>query len=642
MAEKTILKSYISLTRSRFTKYHRETKWNDAQNPIVKNLVCGLVVLIVMMYPAHIQAQFADFGLGEKSPVEKLSAKGYLSIDKVQPGSQFQIAVVVEILEGWHVNANPAGEGLIATEVIFPDTPHLTFGEVVYPKGEVLALGSIGEAPVYHDTITIGVQADLSQTASIDPMTLDLELRYQACNDEQCLLPETLTFAVPIEIVGIEDTIQRINDAVFANVQFGAPPSGDDEGSLARALSGGSVWLAFLLVFAGGILTSLTPCVYPLIPITVSVFGANESASFLKSFLLSVVYVLGIVVTYSILGVAVASTGAVFGQIMANPWVVGFISLILGTLGLSMFGVFEIRLPYAVQNRLNTVGGTGFAGAFAMGTVAGVIAAPCTGPALAVVLTYIATTGSLFLGFWLMFTYALGMGLLFIGIGTFSGLLSALPRSGGWMYVLENVFGIAIITMALYFLKDVFLPLQDFLQNSLPFFAIAGGLVLIGVWLGKLTQRFSGISRRMQFQKACGLLLAVLGAYMFVGGIQQPAGPHLNWVYDEVEGLEIAKREDKLVMLDFYASWCAACKELDHKTYADPEVAAKLDDYVSVKLDFTRSSETTEALTEKYQIPGLPVVIFMDANGTVLKRFTGFVGAEEMLGILDDIEKRPQ
>ena len=213
-------------------------------------------------------------------------------------------------------------------------------------------------------------------------------------------------------------------------------------------------------------MTSLTPCVYPLIPITVSVFGANESAGFLKSFLLSVVYVLGIVVTYSILGVAVASTGAVFGQIMANPWVVGFISLILVSLGLSMFGVFEIRLPYAVQNRLNTVGGTGFAGAFAMGTVAGVIAAPCTGPALAVVLTYIATTGSLFLGFWLMFTYALGMGLLFIGIGTFSGLLSALPRSGGWMYVLENVFGIAIITMALYFLKDVFPPLQDFLQNS--------------------------------------------------------------------------------------------------------------------------------------------------------------------------------
>ncbi len=603
---------------------------------------CALA-LITITSTMRVQAQFADFGLGEGPPVEKLTAEGYLSLDKVQPGSQFQMAVVVEIAEGWHVNANPAGEGLIATEVIFPDTPHLTFGEVVYPTGEVLELGSIGEAPVYHDTITIGVQANLSQDVPIEPITVNLELRYQACNEEQCLLPEVLAFEVPIEIVGIEDAIQRINEAVFANIQFGALPSaGDDEGTLARALSGGQVWLAFLLVFAGGILTSLTPCVYPLIPITVSVFGANESAGFLKSFLLSVVYVLGIVVTYSILGVAVASTGAVFGQIMANPWVVGFISLILVSLGLSMFGVFEIRLPYAVQNRLNTVGGTGFAGAFAMGTVAGVIAAPCTGPALAVVLTYIATTGSLFLGFWLMFTYALGMGLLFIGIGTFSGLLSALPRSGGWMYILENVFGIAIITMALYFLKDVFPPLQDFLQNSLPFFAVAGGLVLIGVWLGKLTERFSGISLPMKFRKACGLLLAVLGAYMFVGGIQQPAGPHLDWVYDEAQGFEIAKREDKLVMLDFYAAWCAACKELDHQTYADPAVAAKLANYVNIKLDFTRSSETTEVLTEKYQIPGLPVVIFMDAEGTVLKRFTGFVDAEKMLGILDEVESRGQ
>ena len=606
-------------------------------------LFWSLLTLIAITFPIRTQAQFRDLLLDEKVPVEKLAAKGYLSLDKVQPGSQFEIAAVVEIAKGWHVNANPAKEGFIATQVSLPEVPHLTFGEVVYPAGDMLKLGSIGEAPVYHDTITIGIQADLSQTAPVGLSTLDFQLRYQACNDEQCLLPETLDFSVPIEIVGIEGTVQRVNETVFANIEFAAPPGATgDEGSLARALSGGQVWLAFLLVFAGGILTSLTPCVYPLIPITVSIFGANESAGLLKSFLLSVVYVIGIVVMYSILGVAVASTGAVFGQIMANPWVVGFISLILVTLGLSMFGVFEIRLPYAVQNRLNTVGGAGFAGAFAMGTVAGVIAAPCTGPALAVVLTYIATTGSLFLGFWLMFTYALGMGLLFIGIGTFSGLLSALPRSGGWMYVLENIFGVAIITMALYFLKDVFPVLQSFLQNSLPFFGIAGGLVLVGLWLGKLTQRFSGIPGRVKFQKACGLLLAVLGAYMFIGGIQQPAGPHLDWVYDEAAGFEIAKREDKLVMLDFYASWCAACKELDHLTYADPAVAARLADYVNVKLDFTRTSETTKALTKKYEIPGLPVVIFTDADGVPLKRFTGFVDAEKMLGILDEIENGRQ
>ena len=608
-----------------------------------KYIHCCLLTLLAVTFPLCTQAQFADFGLGGEAPIEKLSAKGYLSLDKLHPGSQFQIAVVAEIAKGWHVNANPAKEGFIATEVTPPEVPHLTFGEIVYPAGEVLKLGSIGEASVYHGTITIGIQAALSRTAPVGSSTLDFQLEYQACDDAQCLLPETLDFSIPIEIAGIDKTVQRINEAVFANIEFGAPPGATgDEGSLERALFGGQVWLAFLLVFAGGILTSLTPCVYPLIPITVSVFGANESAGLFRSFLLSVVYVVGIVVMYSILGVAVASTGAVFGQIMANPWVVGCISLILVTLGLSMFGVFEIQLPSSVQNRLNTVGGAGFAGAFAMGTVAGVIAAPCTGPALAAVLTYIATTGSLFLGFWLMFTYALGMGLLFIGIGTFSGLLSALPRSGGWMYVLENVFGIAIITMALYFLKDVFQPLQSFLQNSLPFFAIAGGLVLIGLWLGQLTQRFSGISPRMQFQKACGLLLAVIGAYMFVGGIQQPAGPQLDWVYDEAEGFEIAERERKLVMLDFYASWCAACNELDHQTYSDPAVAERLADYVNVKLDFTRTSETTKALAEKYEIPGLPVVIFMDADRKELKRFTGFVDAENMLGILDKIERSMQ
>jgi len=599
-----------------------------------------LLTLITTVFPICVHAQLADLRFSGRPPVEKLSAKGYLSLDKVQPGSQFQIAVVLEIAEGWHVNANPAGEGLIATEVLLPDTPTVAFGEVVYPTGEVLDIASIGAAPVYHNTITIGIQTALLQNAPIQPMTLALQLQYQACNDEQCLLPETLPVNIPLDVVGIEDTVQRINEGIFANVAFGEPPNTGDEGSLARALSDGQVWLAFLLVFAGGILTSLTPCVYPLIPITVSIFGANESTGFLRSLLLSGVYVLGIVLTYSILGVAVASTGAVFGQIMANPWVVGFISLILVTLGLSMFGLFEIRLPYTMQNRLNTVGGAGFAGAFAMGTVAGVIAAPCTGPALAVVLTYIATTGSLFLGFWLMFTYALGMGLLFIGIGTSSGLLSALPRSGGWMYVLENIFGIAIITMALYFLKDVFSPLQDFLQNSLPFFAIAGSLVLVGLWLGKLTQGFWGIPRLMQLRKACGILLAVLGTYMFVGGIQQPTYPQLNWVYDETAGLENAKQEGKLVMLDFYASWCAACKELDHETYANPDVAAKLADYVNVKLDFTRSSETTEALTEKYQIPGLPVVIFMDAQGNILKRITGFVDAKKMLNILEEIESK--
>ncbi len=595
-----------------------------------------LLLLLTTVLPNFIHAQFPDldFPDTDNQSIEKLTAEAHLSQNKVKPGSEFQIAIIVDIAKGWHVNANPTRKGLIATKVTPSDTPNLTFEEVVYPSGDTLNIESIGIASVYHDTITIGVPATLLQTAPIEPISLNLEIEYQACNDEQCLIPTTHVVKIPIEVVSAADTVEQTNEAIFANIEFG-----EREGGIAGALLGGKLWLAFLLVFVGGIATSLTPCVYPLIPITVSIFGANESTGVFKSFLLSVVYVVGIIVTYSILGVAVASTGAVFGQILVNPWVVGVISLILVSLGLSMFGVFEIQIPSSVQNRLNTVGGAGFVGAFAMGTVAGVIAAPCTGPALAAVLTFIAKSQNLFLGFWLMSTYALGMGLLFIGIGTFSGLLSKLPRSGGWMYILENIFGIAIITMALYFLKDVevFASLKNFLQNSLPFFAIGGGLILIGLFLGKLTQRFSGISSGMKVRKAFGLCLAIVGAFMIVGGLQQPvAGPHPNWVYDEPAALEAAKQENKLVMLDFYATWCGACNELDHKTFSEQVVVDKLKDYITVKLDF--SLESDDILKEKYQIRGLPVVIFMDGQENIFKRIEKFVDAEEMLQIIENVE----
>lgn len=595
-----------------------------------------LIIFFLTILTAPLQAQFSEFDNVDNTLDERLSTEGFISYDKVQPGIEFEIAVVVKIAKGWHINANPTREGLIPTEIQLPDTPNINWGDVAYPEGDTLNILSIGIASVYHDTITIGIPASLSPNAPIEPINLNLKLRYQACNDDTCLIPVTKDITIPIEVIGTQESVQAVNDTIFANIDFG-----ESKGGLAGALSGGNIWLAFLLVFAGGIVTSLTPCVYPLIPITVSIFGANESTGIFKSFLLSVVYVFGIVVTYSILGVAVASTGAVFGQIMANPWVIGFISLILVALGLSMFGVFEIRLPTSMQNKLNTVGGVGFIGAFLMGTVAGVIAAPCTGPALAAVLAFIATTQSLFLGFWLMFTYALGMGLLFICLGTFSGLISSLPKSGGWMYVLENIFGIAIITMALYFLKDVaaFAPLKSFLQNSIPFFAFSGVLLIIGLWLGKLTERFSGLSSELRVRKAFGLLLAILGAYMILGGIQQPAsGPHPNWVYDEPIALESAKQENKLVMLDFYATWCGACNELDHKTFSNQAVVDKLNEYVTVKLDFTAESDQT--LTEKYKIRGLPVVIFLDADGNIYERIEKFVDAEKMLDIIEEVETK--
>ena len=606
-----------------------------------------LLYLICALYigtPTAIWGQLSDFGLlkqGTES-TEIVTAHGVLSVNQVQPGSTFQMAIVMKFAPNWHANANPAGEGLIPTEVTLPDHPDLIFGEVVYPKAEVLEIASLGgKVPVYHDEVALGFQATLLDSAPLDQITLPFQLTYQACNDEQCLLPKTIDLDVAIKVVGMDQPIQPINDAIFANLQLSPPDNPaetatSESGKFSQALSKGYFW-AFLFVFVGGILTSFTPCVYPLIPITVSVFGAGESVGRLRSFLLSVTYVMGIALTYSILGVAVASTGAVFGQIMADPRVILPVCGILIALGLSMLGVFELRVPYAVQNRLNSIGGAGFAGAFAMGTVAGIIAAPCTGPALGAVLSYVATTESAFLGFWLLLTYALGMGLLFIVIGTFSSAIAALPRSGGWMYILENIFGVAIITVALYFLKEVIPPLRTLLQSSAGFFAIAGVFVLVGVALGKFSRRFKDLSRLVQFRKAVGVLLAVVGLYMFVGGLTT-AESDLVWIADEAQGLEAGRREGKPVMFDFYATWCAACNELEH-TYSDPAVKSKLSKFVNVKLDFTRNSAEVERLKQKYGIVGLPVVIFFDSEGNQLtdKRLEKFVEPEGFLTLLAGI-----
>ena len=606
-----------------------------------------LLYLICALYigtPVALWGQLSGFGLlkqGTES-TEIVTAHGVLSVNQVQPGSTFPMAIVMKFAPNWHANANPAGEGLIPTEVTLPDHPDLIFGEVVYPKADVLEIASLGgKVPVYHDEVALGFQATLLDSAPLDQITLPFQLTYQACNDEQCLLPKTIDFDVTIEVVGMDQPIQPINDAIFANLQLSPPDNPaetatSESGRFSQALSKGYFW-AFLFVFVGGILTSFTPCVYPLIPITVSVFGAGESVGRLRSFLLSVTYVMGIALTYSILGVAVASTGAVFGQIMADPRVMLPVCGILIALGLSMLGVFELRVPYALQNRLNSIGGAGFAGAFAMGTVAGIIAAPCTGPALGAVLSYVATTESAFLGFWLLLTYALGMGLLFIVIGTFSSAIAALPRSGGWMYILENIFGVAIITVALYFLKEVIPPLRTVLQNSAGFFAIASVFVLVGVALGKFAQRFKDLPRLVQLRKAVGVLFAVVGLYMFAGGLTT-AESDLVWIADEAQGLEAGRREGKPVMFDFYATWCAACNELEH-TYSDPAVKSKLSEFVNVKLDFTRNSAEVERLKQKYGIVGLPVVLFFDSQGNQLtdKRLEKFVEPEEFLTLLAGI-----
>jgi thiol:disulfide interchange protein DsbD len=416
------------------------------------------------------------------------------------------------------------------------------------------------------------------------------------------------------------------------------PAGASSDLRLGALLAEGSL-LAFGVAFAGGVATSLTPCVYPLIPITVSVFGARKAGSRGEAMALSGLYVLGIAAMYSALGVGAALTGKAFGSVMQNPWVIGFVALVLAAMAASMFGAFDLRLPSSWQYRLGTVGGAGRAGAFAMGLVSGIIAAPCTGPVLAAALTFVAAKGSVTFGFGVMFVYALGMGLLFFLIGAFS---IALPKSGPWMDGVKSVFGVALLAAAGVFLKDAFPAVKPLFSAAREGALLAAAAAAAGVLLGALHGSFSapGPARAA---KALGVLL-LAGGIVYAAGAsaardRRRAAEGFAWVHDEAEALALAKAAGRPVIVDFWAEWCTACKELDKIAWADPRVREEAARFVAVKLDGTDGSDAFQALTEKYGIVGMPTVLFIDPRGReVPERVTSAVEAEEMVETLRRVD----
>ena len=402
--------------------------------------------------------------------------------------------------------------------------------------------------------------------------------------------------------------------------------------SAQSALAQGQVGYALLLALGGGLLTALSPCVYPLIPITISVFGARDAKSKAESFLLALMYTAGMVLLYAVLGTAFASLGKVFGTLLANRFVVLGFAAFCAVMAASMLGAFEIRVPSALQTKLSLVGGKGYRGAFVMGLVSGLIAAPCTGPVLSVLLTFIASTKDVSLGFLLMLGFGVGLGLPFLVLATFSSAIKRLPKSGAWMDWVKALLGIAMIALALYYLQFA-LPLPSFAAVWLPWALIGAGLALGAVHLS-----VHGTPWHVQTRKVVGAI--VVGAGVFLAFLAAPPPSQaVQWEKDLIAGLARAKAENKPVMIDFFATWCAACVELDEKTFSQPGVARALDRFVTVKVDGTEENDVITALYERYGVKGLPTVAFLRSDGQALvePRVTGFLPPDAFLPLLDRV-----
>ena len=541
------------------------------------------------------------------------------------PSGSAQLVVEVAVEAGWHVNSNtPLDPYLIPTTVSVELPTGWRADPPVFPRHRLARFEfSEDRVAVFDGRFAVVIPLRLAPDAAW-PAQLNGVVEAQACDNEQCLPPAKVPFAVALG--------QRASGTDEAGEKLAPLPSGSQLPNASPGLTGrfatSGLLLQLLLALVAGLALNLTPCVYPLIPITVGFFAAQQGRGRRHTWWLATVYVLGMAVTYSALGVAAALTGRLFGAALQSPWVVGAIALLMVALAASMFGVWELRVP-AWATRVSG-GRTGLGGALIMGLVVGLVAAPCIGPFVLGLLTYVGQRQNVLLGFVLFFALALGLGLPYLLLAASTRGLDRLPNSGAWMLGVKQLFGILLIALAVYFVKPL---LPSFTAQAL----FAGVLAVGGAYLLLIARPGHEHPFLDRFMRLASSALVIAGIVLWPHAPSQQFGP--TWQsYDEAQ-VDSAVEEGGAVVLDFYADWCLPCKELDERTFADPRVAARLSTFSRFKVDLTRTDENSEAVQKRFQVAGVPTIAFFVGGHEVSgERLTGFEPPAAFLARLDRVD----
>lgn len=591
------------------------------------------IKLILILLVSTISV-FPQFGIQK----DLLKIETFQSFDKVYPGTEFKIALQTDVADGWHINSDkPYDEYLIATSLIIPDNPNFKLIKIAYPKPHDFKF-SFSESPlsVWEGRVYIGALIKVDSSISPGNYSLIVELEYQACNDMSCNAPTSIRDTIFIEVADKSSPVNSINENIFEEIDLSLTPTAElsifekilelfsklSPERIIDVIEGSGLIIGLILIFVLGIGLNLTPCVYPLIPITIGYFGGQSEGKTGRLFFMGLFFLLGIAVTYSATGVVASLGGSVFGSLLQNTFVILVIVTIFIVLSLGMFGVYEFKLPDSIVNKAGGAKG-GFYGAFFMGLTMGIVAAPCIGPVVIALVTYVAAKQDVFFGFLLFFVLALGLGFPYLFLAVFSGKIKRLPRAGEWMDAVKHIFGFILIGVALYYLLPL-LP-KSFSGYVLPVFMI--GVAIYLLFFEKLANSIKGFRI---FKIIFSVLILAVGIYALVPSEKKSVDwqPFTQDALSEISG--------RGVIIDFYADWCIPCKELDALTFSDPKVISLSKEFETYKADMTKAlSPEVEGLRERFNIVGVPTVLILNSNGEEVKRITGFINANEFYKMIE-------
>ncbi|MDH5539024.1 MAG: protein-disulfide reductase DsbD [Rhizobacter sp.] len=545
------------------------------------------------------------------------------------PDQAFQIAVRAQDANTLIATLTPARDYYLYRDRIsftVVDPPSVSIAGVTLPPGEPKADPTFGAVQVYHQPVDAVIAL---RHAQADATRIELRATYQGCNEPLGVCYPPIDKLLTVVLSGPAAVAAQA--AAQPSASPGAVSAGPGESDVIRQLfANGSHWALVAAFFGFGILLAFTPCMLPMIPILSGIIvGHGPQMTRRHALGLSAVYVLAMAITYALAGVAAGLAGTLLSAYLQNPWVLGSFGVVFVLLALSMFGLYELQLPSALQSRLvsasGRVRGGKAIGAFLMGVLSAVIVGPCVAAPLAGALLYIGQTHDVVLGGTALFAMAIGMGVPLLVVGATAG--SLLPKAGAWTESIKRVFGVAMLAMAVYMVSPVIpVVVQQLLWAAL--------LIVPAIYLHALDPLPADAPGHRRLFKGIGVLALLVGAAMLLGalsghreilqplaGLRGAAGVEKReLVFQPVHSVadlqaRLQGARGRPVMLDFWAEWCVSCKEMDQFTFSDARVQARLKEALLLRADVTANTAEHRALLERFKLFGPPGIVFFDREG---------------------------